>query len=72
MGSDFQCIDEPNIINEKKIITVIQQYKLVTQLSKSFWDKWSKDYFAQLQIHNKRRKGFPSIKIYDLVIFERG
>ncbi|GFS85104.1 uncharacterized protein NPIL_379062 [Nephila pilipes] len=51
IGSGLKCVPEPDYKSEK--IPIWERWKLVAQISQSFWKSWLKDYLTQLQMHNK-------------------
>ncbi|GFQ79210.1 DUF5641 domain-containing protein [Trichonephila clavata] len=61
-------IPEPNLCSEK--ISLCDRWKLLQQMSQSFWRKWSLDYLTQLQQSIKWQKHQPNLKINDLVLIK--
>ncbi|XP_035205975.1 uncharacterized protein LOC118181006 [Stegodyphus dumicola] len=68
IGTSLKAIPEPNVCDET--LTLRNRWKLVQQMSQSFWRKWSKDYLTQLQVRTKWHRASANIKLNDLVIIK--
>ncbi|GFT17298.1 uncharacterized protein NPIL_535891 [Nephila pilipes] len=68
IGSELKSVLEPDYTSEK--IPIRLWWKLVAQVSQSFWKSWSKDYLTQLQVRNKWK--IPNAELYenDLVLIK--
>lgn len=68
IGTTLKGFPEPDVSEEK--ISLYDRWKLVQQLTQSFWKKWSFDYLTQLQERTKWKRPFPNLKINDLVLIK--
>ena len=68
IGSDLMSVPEPDVTNQK--IAIRDRWKLVTQISQSFWKSWSKDYLTQLQVRNKWKTPSENLCVNDLVLIK--
>ncbi|KFM71288.1 hypothetical protein X975_00963, partial [Stegodyphus mimosarum] len=68
IGSELKSVPEPDVTNEK--IPIRERWKLVTQISQSFWKSWSKDYLTQLQVRNKWKLPSADLRVNDLVLIK--
>jgi hypothetical protein len=65
---ELKGIPEPDQTEEK--ISIGERWRLITQISQSFWRSWSKDYLTQLQVRNKWRQPYKDLCINDLVLIK--
>ena len=68
IGSELKRVPEPDLTSEK--IPIRERWKLITQISQSFWKSWSKDYLTQLQVRNKWKVPFEDLRVNDLVLIK--
>ncbi|GFU41230.1 uncharacterized protein NPIL_661911 [Nephila pilipes] len=68
IGSELKSVLEPDYTSEK--ILIQERWKLVAQISQSFWKSWSKDYLTQLQVRNKWKIPSAELNVNDLVLIK--
>ncbi|XP_035230397.1 uncharacterized protein LOC118202345 [Stegodyphus dumicola] len=68
IGFELKSVPEPDVRNEK--IPIRERWKLVTQISQSFWKSWSKDYLTQFQVRNKWKLPSADLRVNDLVLIK--
>ncbi|GFT53137.1 uncharacterized protein NPIL_423771 [Nephila pilipes] len=68
IGSELKSVPEPDYTSEK--IPIRERWKLVAQISQSFWKSWSKDYLTQLQVRNKWKVPSAELSVNDLVLIK--
>lgn len=66
IGTEMKRIPEP----EEQKLTLRERWKLISQISQSFWKSWSKDYLTQLQVRTKWKYPSVDLKIDDLVLIK--
>lgn len=68
IGFELKRVPEPDLTSER--IPIRERYKLITQISQSFWKSWSKDYLTQLQVRNKWKVPSTDLRVNDLVLIK--
>ncbi|GFS83419.1 uncharacterized protein NPIL_583161 [Nephila pilipes] len=66
---ELKSVPEPDYTSEK--IFIRERWKLVAQISQSFWKSWSKDYLTQLQVRNKWKIPSAELSVNDLLLIKR-
>ncbi|GFU16156.1 uncharacterized protein NPIL_216621, partial [Nephila pilipes] len=68
IGSELKSVPDPDYTSEK--IPIRERWKLVAQISQSFWKSWSKDYLTQLRVSNKWKIPSAELSVNDLVLIK--
>lgn len=69
IGAPLTTFPEPNLTDIPQ--NRLKFWKLCTQMQQSFWDKWHKDYLAQLQSRPKWQQESPNVKKGMLVLLKQ-
>ncbi|GBN02314.1 hypothetical protein AVEN_66173-1, partial [Araneus ventricosus] len=68
IGSTLDAIPERNVTNFT--IPLADRWKLVQQISQSFWKRWSSEYITQFQRRSKWQRPHCNLRVNDIVLIK--